>query len=78
MPKEERIFFLSDKVAKNKAVAEMSAELRGLQAGGERRGSDVPQTGDCGWSVDLVPKSPKRNGSFAGANDRKRRREKGQ
>ena len=45
---EERIFFLSDKVEKNKmADAEMAAELQGLQAGGERRGSDVSQTGDC-------------------------------
>ena len=45
--KEERIFFLSDKVEKNKmADAEMAGELQGLQAGEERRGSNASQTGD--------------------------------
>ena len=45
---EERFRQLSDKVDKNKmAVAEMAAELQGLQAGGERRGSDASQTGNC-------------------------------
>ena len=46
--KEERIFFLSGKVEKNKmADAELAAELQGLQAGGERRGNDVSQADDC-------------------------------
>ena len=46
--KEERILFLSVKVNENKmADAEMAAELRRLQAGEERRGSDASQTGDC-------------------------------
>ena len=46
--KEERIFFLSDKVAKNKmADAEMAAELQGLQAGEERRGSNASQAVEC-------------------------------
>ena len=31
----------------NMVDAEMAAELSGLQAGGERRGSDASQTGDC-------------------------------
>ena len=45
--KEERILFLSDKVEKNKmADADMAAELQGLQAGEERRGSNASQTGD--------------------------------
>ena len=46
--KEERTLFLSNKVDKNKmADAEMAAELQGLQAGEERRGSNASQTGDC-------------------------------
>ena len=45
--KEERILFQSDKVEKNKmADADMAAELQGLQAGEERRGSNASQTGD--------------------------------
>ena len=45
--KEERIFFLSDKVDKNRmADAEMAAELQGLQTGEERRGSNASQMGD--------------------------------
>ena len=45
---EERFRQLSDKVDKNKmAGAEMAAELLGLKAGEERRGSDASQTGDC-------------------------------
>ena len=45
--KEERIFFLSNNVDKNKmADAEMAAELQSLQAGEERRGSNSSQTGD--------------------------------
>ena len=43
---EQRFRFLSDTVDKNKmADAEMVAELQGLQAGEERRGSSAPQTG---------------------------------
>ena len=46
--KEERIFLLSDKVERNKkADAEMAAELQGLQAGEERRGSKASQAVDC-------------------------------
>ena len=38
--KEERILFLSDKVEKNRmAVADMAAELQGLQAGEEKEGA---------------------------------------
>ena len=45
--KEERFRQLSDKVDKNKMVdAEMAAELQGLQAGEERRGSNASQPGD--------------------------------
>ena len=45
--KEERILFLSGKVEKNKmADADVGAELQGLQAGEERRGSNASQTGD--------------------------------
>ena len=45
--KEERNLFLSDKVENNKmAQADMAAELQGLQAGEERRGSNASQTGD--------------------------------
>ena len=45
---EERVRQLSDTVEKNRmADAEMAAELQGLQAGEERKGSNVPQTGDC-------------------------------
>ena len=45
---EVRFRQLSDKVNKNKmADAEMAAELEELQAGGEIRGSDASQTGDC-------------------------------
>ena len=45
---EERFRQLSDKVDKNKMVdAEMAAELQGLQAGGEKKGRDVSQTGGC-------------------------------
>ena len=44
----ERIFLLSDKVEKNMmSDAEMAAELQGLQAGGERRGRNASQSGDC-------------------------------
>ena len=46
--KEERMLLLSDKVAKNEmADAEMEAELQGLQAGEERRGSNASQAVDC-------------------------------
>ena len=39
---------VSDKVDKNKmAGADMAAELKRLQAGEERRGSNASQTGDC-------------------------------
>ena len=44
---EERYRQLSDKFDLNKMAAEMAAELQGLQAGGERRGSAASQTGDC-------------------------------
>ena len=45
---EERFRQLSDKVDKNKIVdADMSAELQGLQAGEERRGSNASQAVDC-------------------------------
>ena len=45
--KEERFTLLSDNVDKNTmADAEMEAELQGLQAGEERRGSNASQTGD--------------------------------
>ena len=45
--KEERVPFLSNKIDKNKMQdAEMAAELRNLQAGEERRGSNASQTGD--------------------------------
>ena len=45
---EERVRQLSNKVDKNKmADAEMAAELQSLQAGEERSGSNVSQTGDC-------------------------------
>ena len=45
---EERFRQLSDKVDHDKvADAEMAAELQGVQAGGERRGSDASQTVDC-------------------------------
>ena len=47
MQKERAYLFLSDEVAKHKVAAEMAAELQGLQAGGERRCSNVSQTGDC-------------------------------
>ena len=47
MQKEREHLFLSDEVAKHKMAAEMAAELQGLQAGGERRCSNVSQTGDC-------------------------------
>ena len=43
---EERLRHLSDKVDKYRMVdAEMAAELQGLQAGEERRGSNASQTG---------------------------------
>ena len=91
MQKEREHLFLSDEVAKHKMAAEMAAELQGLQAGGERRCSNVSQTGDCcleGMLQEVlalgtngvetpVPKSPKSNGRFAGANARRRRRKKG-
>ena len=45
--KKERFRLLSDKGDKNRmADAEMEAELQGLQAGEERRGSNASQTGD--------------------------------
>ena len=45
--KEKRFRLLSDKVEKNMmADAEMEAELQGLQAGEESRGSNASQTGD--------------------------------
>ena len=45
---EERFRQLSDKVDKNIITdAEMAAELQGLQAGEETRGSNDSQTGDC-------------------------------
>ena len=44
--KEERFRLLSDKVDNTMADAEMEAELQGLQAGDERRGSSASQTGD--------------------------------
>ena len=46
--KEERFRLLSDRVDKNRmADAEMKAELQGLQAGEERRGSNASQAVDC-------------------------------
>ena len=46
--KEERFRLLSDKVDKIRMVdAEMAAELQGLQAGEERRGSTASQAVDC-------------------------------
>ena len=46
--KEERFRLLSDKVDKNiMEDAEMEAELQGLQAGEERRGSNASQAVDC-------------------------------
>ena len=46
--KEERFRLLSDKVDKNRmADAKMEAELQGLQAGEERRGSTASQAVDC-------------------------------
>ena len=46
--KEERFTQLADKVDKNRmADAEMEAELQGLQAGEERRGSIASQAVDC-------------------------------
>ena len=45
---EERFWQLSDKVDKNQIVgAELAAELQGLQAGGERRGSNALQAVEC-------------------------------
>ena len=45
---EERFRQLSNKVEKNKrADAAMASESEGLHAGGERRGCDASQTGDC-------------------------------
>ena len=45
--KEGRFCLLSDKVDKNRmADAEMEAELQGLQAGEERKGSNASQTWD--------------------------------
>ena len=44
--KRSVILLLSDKVEKNKmADADMAAELQGLHAGEERRGSNASQTG---------------------------------
>ena len=52
--KGERLFLLSDKVERNKmADAEMAAELQGLQAGEERRGSNASQAVDC-WMETMV------------------------
>ena len=46
--KEERFTLLSDSVDKNTmADAEMEAELQGLQAGEERRGSNASQAVEC-------------------------------
>ena len=45
---EERFRLLSDKVGRNRMA---EAELQGLQAGEERRGSDASQTGDCCMEV---------------------------
>ena len=46
--REERHFFSSNKVEKNKMQeAEMVAELQSLHTGEERRGSNASQTGDC-------------------------------
>ena len=46
--KEERFTLLSDNVDKNTmADAEMEAELQGLQAGEERRGSNASQAVEC-------------------------------
>ena len=45
---EGRFLLLSDKVDKHRmAGAEMEAELQGLQAGEERRGSNASQAVDC-------------------------------
>ena len=46
---KERFRQLSGKVDKNKLAADaaMESELQGLEAGGNRRGSDASQTGDC-------------------------------
>ena len=49
MQKKERFHLLLDRAAKHEmAEAEMEAELQGLQAGEERRGSNASQTVDCG------------------------------
>ena len=46
--KEEHFHLLSGKVGKNRiAGKEMEAELHGLQAGEERRGSNASQAVDC-------------------------------
>ena len=46
--KEERVLELDAKVHKNQAAeAELDAELRALQAGEERRGSNASQSVDC-------------------------------
>ena len=79
--KEERFRLLSDKFDKNRvADAEMEAELQGLQAGEERRGSNASQTCNCcleeAWqhlvalggnqNGGLVTKAPKSKGCPSG------------
>ena len=52
--KEGRFRLLSDRVDKNRvADAEMEAELQGLQAGEERRGSNASEAIDC-WLETMV------------------------
>ena len=49
---EERFRQQSHKVDKNKMVdADMAAEIQGLQAGEERRGSNASQAVDCCWET---------------------------
>ena len=74
------------------ADAEKAAELQGLLAGGERRGSGESKTGDCCMEElcqqfitlganrieAFFPKVPKGSGNISRADARKRRRKKGQ